>query len=111
MYESPISVTIKDIYRDIVKKQDDYIFETIERTMGCEVNREELIKALSYDRDQYDKGFRDGRAYTPPIRTNADRIRAMTDEEMADYLRWHNDLYSRNGMDWLDWLKQEAEDA
>lgn len=42
--------------------------------------------------------------------TNADRIRAMTDEELADYLRWHNDLYSRNGMDWLDWLKQEADD-
>ena len=41
--------------------------------------------------------------------TNADRIRAMTDEELADYLRWHNDLYSRNGMDWLDWLRQEAE--
>ena len=44
-----------------------------------------------------------------PKQTNADRIRAMTDEELADYLRWHNDLYSRNGMDWLDWLKQEAD--
>ena len=42
-------------------------------------------------------------------KTNADRIRSMTDEELADYLRWHNDLYSRNGMDWLDWLKQEVE--
>ena len=41
-------------------------------------------------------------------KTNADRIRAMTDEELADYLRWHDDLYSRYGMDWLDWLKQEA---
>lgn len=43
--------------------------------------------------------------------TNADRIRVMTDEELADYLRWHNGLYSRNGMDWLDWLKKEVEDA
>lgn len=41
--------------------------------------------------------------------SNADKIRAMSDDEMADYLRWHNDLYSRNGMDWLDWLKQESE--
>lgn len=46
----------------------------------------------------------------PKPMTNADRIRAMTDEELADYLRWHNDLYSRNGMDWLDWLKEEAKE-
>lgn len=26
-----------------------------------EINQEELLKALAYDRDQYDKGFRDGR--------------------------------------------------
>lgn len=53
-------------------------------------------------RAKYDKG--------DPL-TNADRIRAMTDEEMADYLRWHNDSYARYGMDWLDWLKQEVQDA
>lgn len=51
-----------------------------------------------------------GTHFKPRIKTNADRIRAMTDEELADYLRWHNDLYSRNGMDWLDWLKEEIED-
>lgn len=46
----------------------------------------------------------------PKPQTNADRIRQMTDEELADYLRWHNDLYSRNGMDWLDWLRKEADE-
>lgn len=43
--------------------------------------------------------------------TWGDKIRSMTDEELAEYLRWHNDLYSRNGMDWLDWLRQEATDG
>lgn len=43
--------------------------------------------------------------------TNADRIRAMSDEELAEWLD-NNDsyfptAYSRNR--WLDWLKQEAE--
>lgn len=51
-----------------------------------------------------------GQGVQKRIVTNADRIRSMTDEELADYLRWHNDLYSRNGMDWLDWLKQEVKD-
>ena len=41
--------------------------------------------------------------------TNADRIRAMSDEELADYLRYYSDSYARYDMDWLDWLKQEAE--
>lgn len=45
--------------------------------------------------------------------TNADRIRAMTDEELAV---WISALYTTQyhaGADphfWLDWLKQEAKD-
>lgn len=42
--------------------------------------------------------------------TNADRIRAMTDEELADYLRYYSDSYARYDMDWLDWLRQEAQE-
>jgi hypothetical protein len=41
--------------------------------------------------------------------TNADRIRNMTDEEMADWLIMNGD-----GSDyetWLAWLKQEATNA
>lgn len=54
---------------------------------------------------------------TPPI-TNADRIRAMTDEELADFL-WScvrpgcppiDCAFETCGAEkcWLDWLKQEA---
>ena len=48
------------------------------------------------------------------IETNADRIRAMTDEELADeILRWLNWL---NAVEWddrkiINWLKQEAKDG
>ena len=44
--------------------------------------------------------------YEPKPMTNADRIRRMTDEELADWL-----VMNGNGEDyktWLDWLKQEA---
>lgn len=37
------------------------------------------------------------------IRTQADRIRAMSDEELA---AWLDELVEHN---WLDWLKQEVE--
>jgi hypothetical protein len=40
--------------------------------------------------------------------TNAMKIRAMTDEELADWLfqAWHNSWYTLQ--EWLDWLKEEA---
>lgn len=114
MYESPILIAVDELHRDFIKKQDDYIFLTVEKALKCEVNREELLKALAYDRDQYDKGFRDGRAYKPPIETNADRIRAMTNEELADWV-WGVETagraYGPRGKKaWLDWLKEEAKE-
>lgn len=55
----------------------------------------------------------------PPIQrkpiTNADRIRAMTDEELAEYLDGVcHDLWEMFVKDpqkmWLEWLRQEVED-
>ena len=46
--------------------------------------------------------------------TNADRIRAMSDEELALLLSTLPRAYPKNGFDptckncWLDWLRQEA---
>ena len=54
----------------------------------------------------------------PPIRrkpiTNADRIRSMSDEELAEYLDGIcHDLWELYVADpkkmWLDWLRKEAE--
>ena len=46
--------------------------------------------------------------------TNADRIRAMTDEELAEFLQ---DVAMQGGIElgvglklWLDWLKEEIKD-
>jgi hypothetical protein len=48
----------------------------------------------------------------PKRKTNADRIRAMSDEELAEYLfiKTCEDGFPQFTMknDWLDWLKQEA---
>lgn len=55
-------------------------------------------------------------------RTNANRIRAMSDEELADVFdhvqgdaflvgvgQRKNSVYPGAGISWLDWLKQEAD--
>lgn len=51
---------------------------------------------------------------TEPI-TNADRIRAMSDGELAEYLVAlvddefrGNVIYSKQEVDWIEWLKQPA---
>ena len=38
---------------------EDNILRAVQN-YGIIVNKEELIKALAYDRDQYDKGYQDG---------------------------------------------------
>ena len=47
---------------------------------------------------------------TPP-KTNADRIRSMTDEELAEFIR--SQIIARNiGLPveaWLDWLRKDVE--
>lgn len=58
-YESPIRLIIEQIASDISKKTDETIYEAICRT-GVVVDKDELIKALEYDRDQYEKGYRAG---------------------------------------------------
>ena len=43
--------------------------------------------------------------------TNADKIRAMTDEELAEYMTQETESYlSGAGNYWLEWLKQEADE-
>lgn len=63
-YESPIEVYVKNVAKDINNKMeetiDNEIMLTVEQKMGMHIDKEELAKALSYDRNQYHKGFKDG---------------------------------------------------
>ena len=58
------------------------------------------------------RGCFEGSHYRPKPITNADRIRAMTDKELAKflYIKTCEDGYPQfdNIPGWLDWLKQEA---
>lgn len=58
-YESPIHLITEQLAVDIAKKTDDTIYQAICNT-GVTVDKDELIKALSYDRNQYEKGYTAG---------------------------------------------------
>ena len=80
MYESPIFVRQKteSIVRKFREEIDDYIYESVVK-VGVDVNKEELIRALRYDRDQYDHGYSDGysRGYSVG---KAEAFQALFDE-------------------------------
>ena len=55
MYESPIKI----ITGQMKTNYEDAIYCAVQN-VGINVDREELLKALEYDRGQYEKGFDDG---------------------------------------------------
>ena len=73
-YQSPIKLnqtleweegTADKISKYIAGEIDNLILESCVK-VGCDVNEEELIKALQYDRGQYEKGYADGKRDAQP---------------------------------------------
>lgn len=61
MYESPIKLFTTDPIIETLKNEaDDLIVRAVSRA-DVQVDREELIHALHYDRGQYDRGYYDGK--------------------------------------------------
>lgn len=76
MWESPINVMeIQDSFvSEIKEKTEEMVFTEIKR-IGIDVDKEELIKALKYDRGQYEKGYKDG--YAKAIDEFAERLHSL----------------------------------
>ena len=91
MYEPPIEVVMKQMRT----KFDNGIYQAVQE-YGVVVDKEELIRALRYDRDQYENGYADGLA--------ADKWISVKDRlpEGGDYLtcndskRLHIYSYAKN---------------
>lgn len=73
-YESPINI----IFEDLDSHIDGMVITTTKR-VGVNVYKEELLKALMYDRDQYNKGRADG-------------LKAATIDELAAELKSRKDI-------------------
>lgn len=81
MYESPIELIYSERMKEIKNGVDDTIFRAVMNT-GIEVDKEELIQALEYDRNQYEKGYQDGRCMLNKIRNEIDS--ALSNEILSD---------------------------
>lgn len=60
MYVSPIEKIMGDIQSQIIKNEENRLLYHVTQSIGYKVDKDELIKALQYDRQQYEKGYKDG---------------------------------------------------
>ena len=56
MYDEIITIH----QQELQTQQDNELILQCSRAVGFEINKDELITAISYDRDQYNKGYKDG---------------------------------------------------
>lgn len=62
MYKSPIEVftsQVDDAIKQMREQQEEHIFQAI-INVGVNIDKDELVRALQYDRGQYTKGYADG---------------------------------------------------
>lgn len=90
MYESPINITelTRGLQEQVQQDRDRKIIESIWEC-GIEVNKEELIKALKYDRDQYTKGYNDA---LDKIRAEVEDHCGLARENHCRYCPYCNNL-------------------
>ena len=83
MYKSPLTEICENIASQMTKQREDSLVYEIRQTIGYNIDKEELIKALQYDRNQYQKGYADAMAVIDDIKTeiNEERECAYADFE------------------------------
>lgn len=60
-YQPPIDVNFTDhIIEDVKTEMDEYLIRAVQKVI-INVDKDELLKALAYDREQYEKGYTDGK--------------------------------------------------
>lgn len=58
-YQSPIEMFVKEITNKVNEENDKYVLQAVAE-VGITVNKDELVRALHYDRDQYIAGYKAG---------------------------------------------------
>lgn len=58
MYKGPIELIISEMHTKLVEEKERRILKGVQN-IGINVDKDELIKALAYDRGQYEKGYAD----------------------------------------------------
>lgn len=96
MYKSPIEVIYGELQTQIEQEYEKTVVNAV-REVGVNVDKDALIKALQYDRDQYKKGYKDGKSDL------LDKIKAEIEKEPY--------VSKMEVLDFIDKYKAESEEV
>ena len=88
MYNSPIEMIIGNMRM----QQEGEIFRAVQN-IGVNVDKDELLKALQYDRGQYEKGYEDG--IKNGIKEFAENFKLKADKESVRELVNYGNYWGR----------------
>lgn len=80
-YESPINLLTTQVSTELNEIIEKQVYTAIQQ-VGVVVNKDELIKALNYDRDQYETGYKNGY-----MKAKEDLKTAIADVSLTDMQR------------------------
>lgn len=58
-YESPIQKIMGEVQSQMIRQEEEQLMMQVKQSIGYAVDKDELLKALQYDRKQYEKGYKD----------------------------------------------------
>ena len=94
-YESPITAIYEQIANQIKQDAEDRLMAEVKMKVDVDVNKDELIKALDYDRHQYEKGRDDAIEVLKPMCRYLSKCMA-------------HPKVSREYVDWCDLYREEC---
>lgn len=102
MYESPISLKVEKFVDNVQRATQGQILYKVREIV--DVDKDELLRALKYDRDQYFKGYKDGKRDAQKWISVKDRLpedgeRVLTLDEYGDI---RIEQYGEQEYDWFD---------
>lgn len=83
MYKNPIEMTYGELQTQMMQEEEKLVMKAV-RNVGVNVDKGALIKALQYDRNQYTKGYKDGK------------------NEVLDKIRAEIEMWHKEGTNWSD---------
>lgn len=110
MYKSPIEMIYGELQTQMVQEAENVVMKSI-REVGVNVNKDELIKALQYERNQYTKGYEDGKnEVLDKIRDEIEHKREEAYKMFGHELGFDKIAAYDKCLDIIDKYKAESED-
>lgn len=87
MYESPITKLMSEISSQMIKEDEDHLMYEVRKAVGYEIDKDELLRALRYDREQYRRGYNDGtREVLQHVELATKQLREEINEQIEHYI-------------------------